>query len=86
MNHDFPFSDTIAGYVTVLDSNRNSFGLKTSDNRHFEVHLTETTYAELVRNLCEAYIDATGTMREMLTPGRYLYAYGIYYPQSDGNC
>jgi mannose/cellobiose epimerase-like protein (N-acyl-D-glucosamine 2-epimerase family)/anti-anti-sigma regulatory factor len=86
MNHDFPFSDTIAGYVTVLDSNRNSFGLKTSDDRHFEVHLTETTYAELVRNLCEAYIDATGTMREMLTPGRYLYAYGVYYPQSDGNC
>ena len=27
------------------------------------------------------YIDATGQMRDMLEPGRYLFAYGIFYPR-----
>jgi mannose/cellobiose epimerase-like protein (N-acyl-D-glucosamine 2-epimerase family) len=85
MNHDFPFSDTIAGYVTILDCDRDSFSLKTSDDIHFEVHLTETTYAELLRNLSEPYTDSTVAMRKMLTPGRYLYVYGTYYPQLDGS-
>ena len=39
----------------------------------------------LVRNLSDPYRDATGQMRDMLTPGRFLFTYGIYYPESGDN-
>jgi mannose/cellobiose epimerase-like protein (N-acyl-D-glucosamine 2-epimerase family) len=77
----FSFSDTIAGYVTNFDRNGRNFGLKTTDGRDFQVWLTETTYAELVRNLGEPYSDATAQLYQMLVPGRYLFAYGIFYPE-----
>src|SRR2546423_7343369 len=62
----FTFSDLISGYVTGFNRERDMFGLKTSDGRDFEVRLTGTTYAEVVRNLGEAYLDCTGQMRDML--------------------
>ncbi len=37
----------------------------------------------MIRNLGEPYQDCTGQMREMLVPGRYMYAYGIFYPESE---
>ncbi len=77
---EFPFSDLVAGYVTHFKPENDSFGLKTSDGREFLVKLTPTAYGELVRNLGEAYHDATGALREMLTPGRYLDVYGVFYP------
>src|SRR5262245_34011905 len=77
----FTVSDMIAGYVTRRDAAGDSFGLKTTDGREFTVFLTSTTVAELMRNLGEPYHDATGQMREMLAPGRYLFAYGVFYPQ-----
>lgn len=77
---DFTFSDLIAGYVTGYDPIQDVFGLKTSDSREYTVCLTPTIYAELVRNLGEAYQDATGQLRDMLTPNRFLFAYGIFYP------
>ena len=58
---------------------------ETTDGREFDVALTDTTYAELVRNLGEPYVDATGQMRDMLVPGRYLFAYGVFYPEGDGH-
>ena len=78
----FTFSDTIAGYVTRFDKKADAFDLKTSDGREFHVELTPTTYAELVRNIGEPYHDATGAVRDMLVPGRYLFAYGIFYPDA----
>lgn len=81
---EFPFSDLIAGYVTQYDKAKDTFGLKTSDDREFQVHFTETAYAELIRNLGEGYHDATGQMRDMLKPGRFLFVYGIYYPDGEG--
>lgn len=81
-NITFPFSDLIAGYVTYFDSTNDIFGIKTSDNREFTASLTPMTYAKLIQNLDEPYPDATGTMRTMLTPGRYLFTYGIFYPDS----
>ena len=33
----FPFSDTIAGYVTQFDRERNAFTVKTSDGREFRI-------------------------------------------------
>jgi mannose/cellobiose epimerase-like protein (N-acyl-D-glucosamine 2-epimerase family) len=79
---NFPFSDLIAGYVTFFDSENDIFGLKTADDREFHCSLSPMTYAKLVQNLDEAYPDATGSMRSMLVPGRYLFTYGIFYPDS----
>jgi mannose/cellobiose epimerase-like protein (N-acyl-D-glucosamine 2-epimerase family) len=38
-----------------------------------------------VRNLSEPYYDCTGQMRTMLTPGRYLFTYGTFYPKRNGH-
>ena len=77
----FTFSDTIAGYVTTFDQAAGRFGLRTSDGREFTVHLTDTMSAELVRNLDEPYADASALVTQMLVPGRFLFAYGIFYPE-----
>ena len=82
----FSFSDTIAGYVKRYDRNADSFTLETSDGRVFTVGLTATTGAQLVRNLGEPYVDATGQMRDMLVPGRFLFTYGVFYPQARQPC
>lgn len=80
---DFPFSDLIAGYVTSYDQDQDIFGLKTSDDREFKVKLTTMAYAKLIQNFDEGYPDATGTMRSFLQKGRYLFVYGIFYPDSE---
>lgn len=79
---NFAFSDLIAGYVTNYDLEKDIFGLKTSDGREFQVKLSLMTYAKLIQNLDEAYPDATGSMRSMLVPGRFLFTYGVFYPDS----
>src|SRR5438105_2165071 len=81
---EFTFSDTIAGYVTSSDYKADTFDMKTTDGREFQVTLTPTTGAELLRNLDEAYADATGQMQDMLSEGRYLFAYCIFYPEGKG--
>jgi anti-anti-sigma factor len=78
----FSFSDTIAGYVKSFDAANDTFLLETSDGREFNVALTSNTFAEIARNLDEPYVDATGQMQQMLTPGRFLYAYGPFFPES----
>jgi hypothetical protein len=82
---NFTFSDTIAGYVTEFDSDTDTYFVKTSDDREYSVKLKGNTYAMLVRNLGDPYQDATGQMRDMLVPGRFLFTYGIFYPESKGN-
>src|SRR5690606_7215778 len=74
-----PFSDTVAGYVTDFDGT--TFGVRSSGGDEYRVKLKDNTYAYLIRNLGEPYADATGQMRDMLTPGRYLFTYGIFYPE-----
>lgn len=81
----FSFSDTIGGYVTSVDQDKGSFGLKTSDGREFQVTLTPTVFAELLHNLNDPYADCTAQMRDMLAPDRFLYAHGVFYPQKDGH-
>ena len=66
----FTFSDTIAGYVTRYDEDSDSFGLRTSDGREFQVFLTDNTFAFVMRNFGEAYLDCTGQLRDMLVPNR----------------
>jgi mannose/cellobiose epimerase-like protein (N-acyl-D-glucosamine 2-epimerase family) len=76
----FAFADTVAGYVTAVDADRNGFRVATSDGREFPVRFSAACYAELTRNLGESYVDCTGQMRDMVQPGRFLYAYGVFYP------
>lgn len=78
------FSDTIAGYVTTADIPNKKFGLKTTDDREFEVRLTPATYAEVTRNLGEPFQDPGAPLESLLTPDRYLFAYGIFYPEKEG--
>ncbi len=80
----FTFSDTIAGYVTSFDHESDTFGLRTSDGRLYQVRLKSNTYAQLVRNLGDPYQDSTGPMRDMLVQGRYLFVYGTFYPEEVG--
>jgi mannose/cellobiose epimerase-like protein (N-acyl-D-glucosamine 2-epimerase family) len=80
----FSFSDTIAGYVTKFDRDKDTFTIKTSDGREFAVKLKGNTYAQFVRNLGDPYHDATGQMRDMLVRGRYLFVYGVFYPENEG--
>ena len=81
---EFTFSDLIAGYVTGFDPVAGRFTLETSDGRHYEAALTANTYAEVIRNLGEGFKDATGAMRDMMQPGRFVLAYGVFYPDGPG--
>lgn len=80
----FPFMDTIAGRVITYDREQRRFTLSTIDNRKFEVGLSDGMSAEMVRNLGEPYADAGGHLDDMLTPGRALFAYGVFYPEGGG--
>ena len=78
----FTFSDTVAGYVTTApDSPAGKFGMKTSDGREFQIQLTDATYAELIRNPSEQYKDPGVPIEAVLTPGRFIFAYCIFYPE-----
>src|SRR5688572_17387667 len=79
---NFPFSDTIAGYVTSLDRATDTFGLKTSDGREYRVRFAPNTYGWIANNLNEPrFWTSQDQMRDLLTPGHYLFVYGIYYPE-----
>ncbi|MEA5574979.1 AGE family epimerase/isomerase [Anabaena sp. UHCC 0451] len=80
---DFTFSDLIAGYVTEYDGNSDTFGLQTSDGREFQIKISPMAFAKLIQNFDEGYPDATASMRAMLLPGRYLFTYGVFYPDKD---
>ncbi len=77
-----PFSDTIAGYVVNYNQATDQYVVKTSGGVDFTIQLKANTYAFYARNLGDGYADATGTIRTMLTPGRFLYTYGIFYPEN----
>jgi mannose/cellobiose epimerase-like protein (N-acyl-D-glucosamine 2-epimerase family) len=77
---DFTFSDLIAGYVTSYDPGTDIVELSTSDGRPYSVTLTSTTVAEMLRNLGEGYNDATAQLRGLMQPGRFVHAYGTFYP------
>ena len=78
------FSDTIAGYVTTVDEKKRRFGLKTTDGREFDVRMTPATYGEVTRNLGESFQDPGAALETLMTPGRYLFAYGVWYPEGKG--
>jgi mannose/cellobiose epimerase-like protein (N-acyl-D-glucosamine 2-epimerase family) len=81
----FSFSDTIAGYVTHLDREARAYWVRTSDGRDFRVRLKPNTYAQMIRNLGEPYLDCTAQMLDLLVPGLYLFTYGVFYPEGGGH-
>jgi len=81
--HVFSFSDLIAGTVTTGPDSQDRLVLTTSDGRDFNVTLTSTTFAEVTRNLGEGYLDCTGQMRDLLKPGKFVFMYGVFYPEQD---
>lgn len=81
---NFTFSDRIAGYVTQFNREDKSFDVETSDGRPYRVRLTPMTYAHITQNLEEGWHDAGGTLYEMLSPGQFVYANGIFYPEGGG--
>jgi mannose/cellobiose epimerase-like protein (N-acyl-D-glucosamine 2-epimerase family) len=81
---DFPFSDLVAGYVTGHDPRRRRIELRTSDGRRVPATYVDTVHAELLHNLGQPATTVTGQLAELVTPGRYLFAYGIFTPQDDG--
>lgn len=82
---EFPYSDTVAGYVVDADSSEKKFTLKTSDGRPFTVYLTPTLYARIVHNLEEPYRDCTNRIPELLKRGQFVFAHGIFYPHDGEN-
>lgn len=81
-NFNFTFSDTIAGYVTKMDWEKDCFEMRTSDDRTFEVRLTPTLYAEMLRNLGEGY-KSCDDVRNMLEEGKYIFVHGMFYPEEE---
>ena len=84
---NFSFSDMIAGYIRKVDfpdlfDSQGLVELETSDGRPYTVKITAACYAELVRNLGEPF-QAAPSIREILVVGRFIHAYGLFYPESD---
>ncbi|HMD87672.1 MAG TPA: AGE family epimerase/isomerase [Anaerolineaceae bacterium] len=78
----FTFSDTIAGYVSGFDRESDTFGLRTSDGREYNLKLKSNTYGWIANNLDEPRQWCNpDQIRTMLVPGRYMFNYGIYYPE-----
>ena len=83
----FTRSDTIAGYVVDFRAPGAGSGLltlRTSDGRAFPITVDASTSAELLRNLGQPYTDASGHLTDLLVPDRFVFAYGIFYPESAG--
>jgi mannose/cellobiose epimerase-like protein (N-acyl-D-glucosamine 2-epimerase family) len=79
---NFSFSDTISGYVTDYNKDTDIFILKTSDGREYSTSFSANAYGWIANNLDEArQWTSQDQMRDMLAPGRYVSAYGIYYPE-----
>ena len=84
---NFSFSDLIAGYIRKVDfpevfDSQGEIELETSDGRFYTVKVTAACYAELVRNLGEPF-QVAPELKDILIEGRFLHAYGLFYPESD---
>src|SRR5450432_2063230 len=78
-----PFANMIAGYVTAFNMDERTFELRITDNSIFKVALTDATYVELIGNLDEQFQALNEPLERLILPGKYLFAYGIFYPEAD---
>jgi hypothetical protein len=82
----FSFSDTIAGYVTGYNRDKDTFGLKTTDGRDFQVKFAVNTYGWIANNLNEPRTwTSPDQMRGLLVPGRYPLCTGFIIPNMVGS-
>ncbi|WP_050512076.1 AGE family epimerase/isomerase [Streptomyces rimosus] len=79
---DFSFSDTVAG--TVVDLGSDWIRLRCVDGRPLTLRLTDTTSAQLLRNLGAPYEDVSGRLHEVLRPGRFLFSHGPVHAEPGG--
>jgi len=77
---NFTFSDLVAGYVQSFDQTTDSYVVTTPGGNEVSIAIGANCYAEMVRNLGEGYQDA-GDWRGLLQPGRFVFSYGIYFPE-----
>jgi mannose/cellobiose epimerase-like protein (N-acyl-D-glucosamine 2-epimerase family)/anti-anti-sigma regulatory factor len=77
---NFTFSDLVAGYVQSSDPTTDSYVVTTPGGNEVTIAIGANCYAEMVRNLGEGYQDA-GDWRALLQPGRFVFSYGIYFPE-----
>ncbi|OCP18742.1 MULTISPECIES: hypothetical protein [unclassified Ensifer] len=82
-NFGSPFSDLIAGYVVSFDKEAGTFRIRTSGAHEIAVQLGSFVYGEKVRNLGESFVSPGADWSKTLTPGRYVYVYGISYPDAN---
>ena len=80
----FTFSDTIAGYVKSFNRETDVYTVTTVGGSDYEIKFRSNAYAQMMRNLGDPYFDCTGQMRDMLTPGRFVFTYGTFYPEGAG--
>ncbi len=66
---NFSFSDTIAGYVVDYNKETDSFRIRTSDEREFNVKFGANAYAWIANNLKEPRQWCGDQMRSMLVAG-----------------
>jgi mannose/cellobiose epimerase-like protein (N-acyl-D-glucosamine 2-epimerase family) len=76
-----PFSDLISGYVTAFNAESDSYSVRTPGGQEFQIKLKGNTYAQLTRNLGDPWQDCTGQMRQMLSQNRFVFTYGVFYPE-----
>lgn len=76
----FTFSDLVAGYVEGYDPRQRRVQVRTGGGQTVRIDLDANTSAEMLRNLGDPYVDASGHLDDLLVPGRHLFAHGVYYP------
>ena len=82
MQIEYPYSDTIAGYVQSFDSARMIAVVRTAAGRDVPVTITPSTYAKITVNLGESYRDATSMVPSLLANlDQCVFAYGTFYPK-----
>lgn len=80
----FPFSDTIAGYIIVAyDNLSESFTMRVRSGDRYRIKLKKNTHVQILRNLTETNHHIYGCNPDMLAIGRFLFVYGIFYPESN---
>lgn len=79
----FRFSDLIAGQVKSGVRPDGTFDVDTADGRTYTIRVDDNTAAEMVRNLQDPYVDASGHRDDLIVPGQHLFAYGIFSPEAD---
>ena len=78
----FSFSDTIAGYVKRYDRNADTFAIETTDGREFTVALTDRPTPSSCATWASPTSTAPGRCATCSCPGRYLFTYGVFYPEA----